>query len=281
MTQHIGFIGGGNMARSLIGGMLTNGFDASHIHVCDTNTDTLTALQNEFNITTTDNAHSIISACDAVILAVKPQVLETVLKRICDAIIQHRPLLISIAAGITVNALNDWATGGDNTTELPIVRCMPNTPSLLQCGATAMFATPNVHAEQKSLTDNILNAVGISAWVDDEPAIDAITALSGSGPAYFFAFMEAMQKEAIKQGLPEHIARDFTLQTALGAARMACESGEDISLLRERVTSKGGTTAAALASFMQSDLNNVVGQAMQAANARSKSLAEELTQTNR
>lgn len=281
MTQHIGFIGGGNMARSLIGGMLANGFDANHIQVCDTNTDTLTALQNEFNITITDNAHSIVSACDAVILAVKPQVLETALKHICDAILQHRPLLISIVAGITVNALNDWATGGDNTTKLPIVRCMPNTPSLLQCGATAMFATPNVHAEQKKLTDNILNAVGISAWVDNEQAIDAITALSGSGPAYFFAFMEAMQTEAIKQGLPEHIARDFTLQTALGAARMACESGEDISLLRERVTSKGGTTAAALASFMQSDLNNVVSQAMQMANARSKSLAKELTQTNR
>lgn len=279
MTQNIGFIGGGNMARSLIGGMIANGFDAGQIHVCDTNADTISALADEFNITTTDNAHSIVSECDAVMLAVKPQVMENVISHICDSIIQNQPLLISIAAGITTHALNNWATGGDSNIELPIVRCMPNTPSLLQCGATAMFATPKVGDEQKTLTDNMLNAVGISAWVDNEAAIDAVTALSGSGPAYFFAFMEAMQQAAIKQGLPENIAREFTLQTALGAARMACESGEEIGLLRERVTSKGGTTAAALESFAQNDLNQTVGQAMQAANDRSKSLAEELTQT--
>lgn len=266
------------MARSLIGGMVANGFDAKHIHVCDTNPDTLSALHTEFNVQTTDNAHAIMSDCDAVLLAVKPQVMENVVSFVCDSIIQHKPLLISIAAGITAKALNDWGTGGDNSVALPIVRCMPNTPSLLQCGATAMFATNSVNDEQKSIADQILSAVGISAWVEDEHAIDAITALSGSGPAYFFAFMEAMQKEAISQGLPEDIAREFTLQTALGAARMACESGEDIGVLRERVTSKGGTTAAALESFAQSNLENTVAQAMQAANARSKSLAEELTQ---
>lgn len=278
MTQHIGFIGGGNMARSLIGGILANGFDANRIHVCDPHTDTLAALQHDFNVRTTDNAHTLINACDAVILAVKPQVMENVVSPVCEVIIQHQPVLISIAAGITVDALNRWATGGDSRIHLPIVRCMPNTPSLLQCGATAMFATSAVTAAQKDLTNTVLNAVGISAWVEDEHAIDAITALSGSGPAYFFAFMEAMQKEAIKQGLPEHIAREFTQQTALGAARMACESGEDIGVLRERVTSKGGTTAAALASFAHNDLDNVVSQAMQAAHDRSQSLAKELTQ---
>lgn len=280
MTQHIGFIGGGNMARSLIGGMMANGFPPQHVHVCDTNADALAGLEKEFNVRTTDNAHAIINDCDAVMLAVKPQVMEKVVSSVCDAITQHTPLLISIAAGITTHALNDWGTGGDDSIQLPIVRCMPNTPSLLQCGATAMFATPAVSAEQKNLTDTLLNAVGISAWVDNEPALDAITALSGSGPAYFFAFMEAMQTAAIEQGLPKEIAATFTLQTALGAARMAVESGEDISVLRERVTSKGGTTAAALASFAQSDLNNAVRTAMQAAHDRSQSLAQELTQSS-
>jgi len=181
------------------------------------------------------------------------------------------PLYVSIAAGIRSADIARWL--GDDAA---VVRCMPNTPALIQCSATALYANKTVTEMQKQRADEILHAVGITTWVADEDLLDVVTALSGSGPAYFFLLMEAMQKTAVRLGLDKETAASLTLQTALGAARMADESELDVEQLRARVTSKGGTTAAAIASFEHDDFYNNVNKALQAAYNRSRELADEL-----
>jgi pyrroline-5-carboxylate reductase len=274
MTQHtLSFIGGGNMARSLIGGLIADGWPAERIRVTDTNPDTLSRLAERFGVSTGSDNVAAAAAAGVVLLAVKPQVMHAVASQIHAAVQAHRPLVISIAAGIRSADLDRWL--GGNTS---IVRCMPNTPALVQSGATALFANAQVGAAQRDLAESILRAVGLTLWLDDEQLMDAVTALSGSGPAYCFLIMEALQAAGMQLGLPEQTARLLALQTAFGAAKMALESDEDAATLRQRVTSPGGTTERALQVFEQGDLRGLIARALTAARDRSRELADQLGQ---
>lgn len=269
MSQKITFIGGGNMATSLIAGLISNDYTASNIHVSEPDQNKCDALQTQYGIQAfTDNALAIADA-DIIVLAIKPQIMQLVCKGIADSVQKTKPLVISIAAGLLSKDISRWL-GGD----VSMVRCMPNTPSLLNEGATGLFANDKVSAEQKSQADNILSTAGINVWVEQETQLDAVTAVSGSGPAYYFLFMEAMQIAAEKLGLNKEQAKQLTLQTALGAARMAIESDDDASILRAKVTSKGGTTEQAIKTFEEKQLQDIVMQAMQAANDKAIDLAE-------
>lgn len=271
MNQKITFIGGGNMATSLITGLLGQLYPADTITVAEPDVDRGAALQQQFAVNTTTNNAEAVENADIVVLAVKPQVMQQVCRGIADAVQSAQPLIISIAAGLLSKDISRWL-GGD----VSLVRCMPNTPSLLSVGATGLFANEKVSAEQKQQAEQILAAVGINVWVENESLLDAVTAVSGSGPAYFFLFIEAMQKAAVQLGLNAEQARLLTNQTALGAARMVNESNDDAATLRQKVTSKGGTTEQALNTFNDNKLADIVSQAMQAANNRAGELAEKL-----
>ena len=266
------FIGGGNMAASLIGGLVGKGWDPEQITVCDPAAEARSKLAEQYGVKVSGDNQSSVSLADVIILAIKPQVVTEVLTGIATGL-EHRPLIISIAAGIPVALLNHLMAG--QAPELPIVRCMPNTPALLQEGATGLYATESVSSNQRQLAEDILAAVGTTAWVDEEILIDAVTAVSGSGPAYFFLAMEAMIKAGNKLGLAPKVARELTLQTALGAARMALESDVDVAELRRRVTSPGGTTEAALKAFEQQGLLHLFETAMTAAYERSREMGSE------
>jgi pyrroline-5-carboxylate reductase len=270
MSTRIAFIGGGNMATSLVGGLIAAGSSSASIIVAEPDTDKRTQLSKQFGVATTaDNNEALLQ--DVVVLSVKPQLMQIVCRQLADSVNVQNPLYVSIAAGIRTADIARWL-GGD----VAIVRCMPNTPALIQCGATALYANNTVNETQRHLADEILRAAGITVWVDDEDMLDVVTALSGSGPAYFFLLMEAMQKTAVNLGLDRETASALTLQTALGAARMANESGLDVQELRARVTSKGGTTAAAVSSFEHNNFHHNVSQALHAACNRSRELADQL-----
>jgi pyrroline-5-carboxylate reductase len=265
----ITFIGGGNMASSLIGGLLETGVAQENLRVADTDPQPLAA---QFPVQCyTDNLQAMDGA-NVVVLALKPQVLPEVAKSIATAMPTPAPLFISIAAGIRVADLARWL--GANQAP-PIVRVMPNTPALVRSGASALFADPHVSDFQRELAENILRAVGLTRWLEDENQMDAVTALSGSGPAYFFLMMEVLEKAAIGLGLPQESARLLTLQTAFGAAKMALESQEDAATLRSRVTSKGGTTEQAINTLQAGGLQALFDQALQAAQQRAATLAKQ------
>jgi pyrroline-5-carboxylate reductase len=269
----IAFIGGGNMARSLIGGLISNQFTAENIHVSDANTEALDNLASRYNVKTfTDNLAAIADA-DVIILAVKPQQLQSVIRQISPAWQQDK-LLISIAAGIRLDDISRWL----DFDGAAIVRAMPNTPSLVQAGATALCANDYVTSAQHELAESMLRAVGLALWISDEKQMDAVTALSGSGPAYFFLVLEALQTAGMELGLPEETARLLALETSFGAAKMALESDESACVLRQRVTSPGGTTERALDVFEQGDLRGLFKQALTAAAQRADELAEQLGQ---
>lgn len=269
----LAFIGGGNMARSLIGGLIHNGFAAQSIHVADPNTETLQSLSALYPVQTfTDNAAAVADA-DVVILAVKPQQLQKVSRELSSHWQQDK-LLVSIAAGIRLDDIGRWLGSG----QAAIVRAMPNTPSLVQAGATALCANEHVSRDQRELAESILRAVGLALWVKDEAQMDAVTALSGSGPAYLFLVMEAMQAAGVELGLPEDTARLLALETAFGASKMALESDESACVLRQRVTSPGGTTERALDTFEQGDLRGLFKKALKAAADRADELADQLGQ---
>jgi len=260
----IGFIGGGNMASSLINGLLASGHPAEKLWVSDTNPEILQTFVDDLNINTTTDNNNIVCQTDVVVLAVKPQIVQAVAEQITKTVEQYRPLLVSIAAGVSQYSLAQWLGSG-----LSIVRCMPNTPALVLTGATALHANQYVSDEQKDLTENILRSVGISLWVEHESELDAVTATSGSGPAYYFLLMEAMEAAAIELGLTEQTARLLVQQTALGAAKIALESDETPEQLRHRVTSPGGTTQRAIETFEQQHFSQLVSTAMHAARDRS------------
>ncbi len=267
----IAFIGGGNMARSLIGGLLATGFPASQLLIADPNPDTGTSYQtlNPDIIVSTCNA-DIAQNADVIVFAVKPQVLRDVVTELRSYICNSDKLIISIAAGIRESSITQWLEA-----EEAVVRCMPNTPALVQAGASALYANNHVSIGQREAAETIMRAAGIAVWVENEKEMDAVTALSGSGPAYYFLMMEAMQIAGEKLGLSVENARLLTLETALGAAKLAIESGEDPAILRQRVTSKGGTTEQALKVLKQHDYSGMIYKAMQAAAKRSAELAEE------
>ncbi|MGZ5017705.1 MAG: pyrroline-5-carboxylate reductase [Methylobacter sp.] len=270
-TNKIGFIGGGNMASSLINGLIASGHAPEQIWVSDIDPDTLTNLKSQLNINTTVNNDDVVNAVDVVVLAVKPQTLGAVAQSIAALIQQKKPLVVSIAAGINQNSLSRWL-GADTA----IVRCMPNTPALVLTGATALHANDKVTTEQSDLAENILRAVGIALWVEDEAELDAVTAVSGSGPAYYFLLMEAMEKAALELGLTPETARLLVQQTALGAAKIALESAESPEQLRKRVTSPGGTTQRAIETFEQGGFTELVAKALHAARDRSIEMSKQM-----
>jgi pyrroline-5-carboxylate reductase len=267
----IAFIGGGNMASALIAGLANKLTAGANIHVADPNAEALERLTQQFGVTTAAAADSAVSAADVIVLAVKPQSMRDVAAQLAPLISPAKqPLIVSIAAGIRGADLSRWLGGYG-----AIVRCMPNTPALIGMGITGMAATAGVSAEQKKAADDILRAVGPTVWLDDEAQIDAVTAVSGSGPAYVFYFIEAMQQAAVEMGLSEAQGKQLALATFGGASQLAIRSTEPVSLLRERVTSKGGTTYAALTSMEQSGVKAAIIQAMKAAAERGKAMGDE------
>jgi pyrroline-5-carboxylate reductase len=269
----LAFIGGGNMAGSLIGGLIADGWNPAKITVADPDENQRERLAVRFGIATTPDNVQAVAGADIIVLAVKPQAMEAVARKLAQAIECHTVLVISIAAGIRESTLRDWL--GPDTA---IVRSMPNTPALVQSSATALYANKAVSAQQHDAAESILRAVGLTIWIEDEELMDAVTALSGSGPAYFFLFMEALQQAGCELGLPEETARLLTLQTAFGAAKMALESPEDAATLRRRVTSPGGTTERAITTFQENGLATLISKALKAAALRSRELAEEFGQ---
>jgi len=270
-TATIGFIGGGNMAASIIGGLLTSGVDARQLRAGDPSQESLDRLASLGPITTSQDNLDIIPGCDVLVMAVKPQLMKVVCAGIADTVQASKPLIISIAAGVTSDSLNHWLGGN-----LAIVRCMPNTPALLRCGATGLFANTAVSEIQRQQAQQILDAVGLALWVEQESELDAVTAVSGSGPAYFFLMMEAMQASGEAMGLSPDVAKQLSQQTALGAARMALESDVDVAELRRRVTSPKGTTERAITIFEDGGFRALVQQALQGAADRADELGREL-----
>ncbi len=266
-NSKIAFIGAGNMANSLIHGLINKGVPQSNITACDIDQEKVQALVDTCGIHTASMIDAAKSA-DVLVLAVKPQVMEAVCTELRKVLSESGCLLISIAAGVPLHSLEAWLGSAQS-----IVRCMPNTPALVSEGATGLFANANTSDAQAKLAEAVLSAVGICSWLENEAQIDMVTALSGSGPAYYFLLMEAMEQAAITMGLPAEMARQFTIQTALGAAKLAASSDVPPDELRRRVTSPGGTTEAAIKSFESDAFRSIVERAIGAAQKRSIELA--------
>ncbi len=265
----IAFIGAGNMAASLIGGLRAQGLEADAIRASDPGAETRAKVTAEHGIDTFADNGQAVDGADVVVLAVKPQAM----KAVCEALrpsLKPNQVVVSIAAGITCASMTRWLG------EQPIVRCMPNTPALLRQGVSGLYATASVSAEQRQQAEQLLSAVGVALWLDEEQQLDAVTAVSGSGPAYFFLLIEAMTAAGEKLGLPRETAAQLTLQTALGAAHMAVSSDVDAAELRRRVTSPAGTTEAAIKSFQANGFEALVEKALGAAAHRSAEMAEQL-----
>lgn len=267
MNQKIVFIGGGNMASSLIGGLLQKGWPAALLYVADPDKAQLEKLERKYGIKTlSDNAMACQKA-DVLVLAVKPQIMAHLAKELHPILSYHSPLIVSVAAGINTHFFDKKM--GNN---LAVVRAMPNTPALVGQGAMGLFANPQVTEAHKRLVDEMMSSVGMARWVEDESLMNAITALSGSGPAYFFYIMEVLQKTAVKLGLPDDLAQDLSIQTALGASTLAKQSSDTPADLRKQVTSPGGTTEAALQRLISDDLEQTFLEALTAAEKRGESL---------
>jgi pyrroline-5-carboxylate reductase len=268
--QKIGFIGAGNMARSLIGGLISSGVKSENLFATDPSEETRQALSEDFSIKTFSDNQKLVDECDIVIFSVKPQVLKQVALALNA---KEAALYLTIAAGIPSESLNNWLGS-----KKAIVRSMPNTPALVLSGASGLFANTFVSDAQKDLAESILRAVGLTVWVDSEAQLDAVTALSGSGPAYFFMVMEAMEKAGEELGLPSETARLLAIQTGFGATKLALEMNDSPEELRKKVTSPGGTTEQAINTFKELGLIEMFSKAMTAARDRAEQLAKELGQ---
>jgi len=266
----IGFIGAGNMAYALIKGLLNNGFDANQINISDTNEELLQSRESELKVTTYSDNASLLSNSDIIFFAVKPQVLSSVCLEL-KGVVKSKHLFVSIVAGIRSSDINRWLGGN-----FALIRTMPNTPALFQTGVTGLFANELVNNEQKSLVSSILSSVGECFWVDEEKLIDAITAISGSGPAYFFLLMQSMTQAGMALGLDEETANSLSIQTAYGASLMANKTGKDSRTLRAEVTSPNGTTQSAIESFQDQNFEGIVANATRAAYDRARELSNEL-----
>jgi pyrroline-5-carboxylate reductase len=264
----IAFIGGGNMARSLIGGLIARGTDPATIRVAEPVAELRQALAGQFGVQVFDAATEAVQGAGLWLFAVKPQVMRAVCQGLALAASQDRPLVVSIAAGITTAQLTRWLGG-----RAAVVRAMPNTPAMLGAGVSGLFATAQVDQAGRARTEALLSSVGKTVWIEQEAQMDAVTAVSGSGPAYVFLLAEAMEAAGIAQGLPAEAARALTLQTVLGAARMLTESGQAPAELRRQVTSPGGTTEAAIAVFQAGGLETLTAAAIAAATARGRALS--------
>jgi len=267
----IAFIGGGNMATALIGGLAGKLTAAANIHVVDLEPAALARLQQQFGVSTATQINAELAHSDVIVLAVKPQQMKEAVAQLLPHV--KAQLILSIAAGIRTADLSRWLHG-----HAAIVRAMPNTPSLIGKGIAGMVATAGVSATQREIADAILRAAGETVWLDDEALIDAVTAVSGSGPAYIFYVLEAMQQAAQELGLSAEQGNALALSTVVGAAQLAVQSSDPAAVLRQRVTSKGGTTHAAISSMEASGVKQAIITAMKAAATRGRELGEEFGQ---
>ncbi len=267
--MNITFIGGGNMARAILGGLLRQGYTPEAIGVVELSPEARERLQRELRVRCFDSPAPAAPFGDVLVMAVKPQQMRSAAAQVAPHL--SGQLVVSIAAGIRLADLSRWL-GGHRL----LVRCMPNTPALIGAGITAVYASPGVNDAQRAAAAKVLGAVGKVLWVEDEGLLDPVTAVSGSGPAYVFYFIEAMQQAASELGLTPEQARALSLETFLGAARLAAGSSEPVSVLRERVTSKGGTTEAALASMAADHVREAIVRAVRAASERGQQLGEDL-----
>jgi pyrroline-5-carboxylate reductase len=271
----IALVGGGNMARGLIGGLQRAGLPATNITVAEPDATGRGQLAQQFGVVVTSDNHLAVRGADVVVLAVKPQIMAAVARDLATSL-SARTLVISVAAGIPCAALANWL--GE---QMAIVRAMPNRPALVGAGATGLYASHTVSAAQRHLAEQVLAGTGLVVWVQRESDIDLVTALSGSGPAYFFRLAELMAAAAEAQGLDGRVARALAAQTLAGAGQLvAAESQADLARMRAEVTSKGGTTEAALNEFAALKLADTVAAAMQAATKRSRELAEQFAAKN-
>ena len=276
MKTKLGFIGGGNMASSLIGGLCNNNSDHNlapqDIMIFEPNQEKAEQLKQKFNIQLANSNQQLLEHANVVVIAVKPQVLQSVLSPLADSFKSSMPLIVSIVAGIRSDTIEQWLDG-----KFAVVRVMPNTPALVGSGASGLYANERVNADQRSVTTTLLNAVGISHWVTKEKDIDTVTALSGSGPAYFMLFIKSLIEAAELAGLDKTTAKELALATASGSAELIAQSDESLQTLIENVTSPGGTTEQALKSFQSDKLASIVNSAFEAARTRSQELAEQLS----
>ncbi len=274
MTGKLTFIGGGNMATSIIGGLVSQGMDPANIWAADRSDTQLQKLKQQFGINTGQDNRLCAQATDTLVLAIKPDVMKTVCCELAD-VLHPQTLVISIAAGVRAK---DIAHG--LAQPLAVVRCMPNTPALLGHGASGLYANQHCSEQQREAAEQLLGTVGTTQWVPAEADIDSVTALSGSGPAYFFYLIENMVESAVAMGLTPEVAENLAIETAYGAAAMARQRDTSPAQLRKNVTSKGGTTAAALGSFADADFPTIVAKAMQAAQQRAQVMGDELGNEN-
>ena len=269
--RKLAFIGGGNMAAALISGLTKRGLPAERMMVADPSQDQLRRLVGDYGVQTAPDNASAVPDAEVVVLAVKPQQMRSVALGLAPHLAAARPLVVSVAAGIPHASLARWFGP-----QIPVIRTMPNRPALNGFGATGLYAPASVGAAYRALAEKIMAAVSATVWVEHESQMDTVTAVSGSGPAYFFLFMEALEAAAHERGLPSDVAHRLTLETAFGAAQMARQSADSLATLREQVTSKGGTTAAALEVLNSAGLRAIVAHAVAAADRRSAELAAEL-----
>jgi pyrroline-5-carboxylate reductase len=268
MNISAAFVGGGNMGGALIRGLIARGLPAQNISVGEAHQARRIALADELGVLVTADNREAVAGADVVVLAVKPQDMAGTVQAIADVLAQREPLVISIAAGLRVADITNWCSGA------AVVRAMPNRPALNNAGATAIFAPAGVSEAHRNLAAQILGAVGTTVWVQDEDALDVVTALSGSGPAYFFLLAELMTDAAVKLGLDRASAQELAIQTLYGTGRMARDSDGDLARLRAEVTSKGGTTEAAVRAFEAANLRGIVAAAVSAATERGREMAQ-------
>lgn len=275
MASQVTFIGAGNMASAIFAGMIDSGYPADAITATSPDDAHLETLRERYGIrTSTDNSAAVAQA-DVVVLAVKPQIMHAVCTPLRDAVQARQPLIVSVAAGLTAETLDEWLDGG-----LAVIRCMPNTPSLVGAGASGLYANARVSDDQRQLATTLLEAVGLVEWVDDESLLEAVTAVSGSGPAYFFLIFEALEDAGKRLGLPAESARRLALQTAFGAAKMAQQSEFEPARLKRNVMSPGGTTERAIHSLEDGGLRKLFEDATQACALRARELSAELGKKN-
>lgn len=267
----ITFIGGGNMARNIIIGLVNSEYDPNQIWVTNRGAEKLNFFREKLGVHTTQDNREGVSHADIIVIAVEPASVKTVCEKIKDIVAEKSPLIISVASGVNDSHMREWLGN-----EAAIVRVMPNTPSSVGAGASGLYANVNVTPEQKSLSEHIMRAVGIVIWVDNESLINAVAALSGSGPAYIFLIMEALQAAGEELGLSEENARLLTLQTVQGAARMALESDHNVTELRRFITVPGGSTEQALKVFEERGIRNIFAAALKAAHNHTVKVAESL-----
>jgi pyrroline-5-carboxylate reductase len=267
----IGFIGGGNMAESLIGGLLTSGHKASLIHVSEPDKNRRNFLSTEYGISCVESNIKLVEKADLLLFAVKPQLLRQIAEPLQQAVQARQPLVLSIAAGVRSADLEHWLGGA-----LAVVRVMPNTPALVGAGASGLYANHLVNSQQKNQAESIMRSVGLTVWLENENQMDIVTALSGSGPAYIFRIIEAMEDAATRAGLARETSRLLAIETTLGAARLAMESNDSPAQLRHKVTSPGGTTEQGLKQLENGNIELIFQNVINAAIDRSREIGDEL-----